>query len=112
MAFLSPPGARGTTLLEAEIGRTFPDATQDVQVLTHKTQRGARTEFDKLSNLTQAERAQKNGIGIVSQRKLDHLAGYREDLLHEVQRGALSLRDNECHPERRPTRCPPQGARP
>jgi hypothetical protein len=40
---------------------------------------------------TQKQRAEANGISERTQKKLDYLAVYREDLLHEVQMGAMSV---------------------
>jgi hypothetical protein len=80
-------------LLQAEIGRTLPEARDDVQgFVVEETSQGERTDLDKLSKSGQARRAQQNGIGIVSQRKLDHLAGHDDKtLLHEVQLGMMSI---------------------
>jgi hypothetical protein len=41
--------------------------------------------------LTQIERAQQNGVGIVTQKKLDYLAGHAPDLLADVQAHTISI---------------------
>jgi hypothetical protein len=79
-------------LLEAEIGCSEEDARKQLEAHpTGSRPQGGRPQTDNLSVFTQQGRATKNRIGIVSQRKLDFLAGHREDLLHEVQDGALSI---------------------
>jgi hypothetical protein len=55
------------------------------------THQGERTDFDNLSKSSQEERASHNGVGIVTQRKLDYLAGHAPALLTEVQEGQMSI---------------------
>ena len=47
------------------------------------------------ANLTQDMRAKRNGIGVDTQKKLDYLAGHREDLLREVQLGVTDCNRNQ-----------------
>jgi hypothetical protein len=76
-------------LLEAEIGCSEAQARQ--RFIAESTSQGERTDFDNLSKSKQADRAKHNGIGIVSQRKLDYLAGHAPALLAQVQAGELSM---------------------
>ena len=50
-----------------------------------------KSQVLNFSTLSQAERAQKNGVSIPTQFKLDYLAGHRDDLLAAVQAGTLSI---------------------
>jgi hypothetical protein len=54
-------------------------------------ERGRGDKIGKLPILSQAVRAQQNGISLRTQKKLDHLTGHRPDLLHEVRQGNLSI---------------------
>jgi hypothetical protein len=76
-------------LLQAEIGRTHAE----VQTLLAeaKPKEGRPKKLPKLVSFSQRERAQLNGIGLESQRKLDYLKGHRDDLLAAVQEGTLSI---------------------
>ena len=76
-------------LLKAEIGCTQAEAKR--QLVAEKTHQGERTDFDNVSKLSQPARAKHNGIGIVSQRRLDHLAASEPALLAAVQAGTLSI---------------------
>jgi hypothetical protein len=51
---------------------------------------GGRPKIDNLSILPQAVRAEQNGIGIVTQKKLDRLARDYPKLLERVRAGELS----------------------
>jgi hypothetical protein len=76
-------------LLQAEIGRT----ATEVQTLLAEAQpkEGRRPKLGNLPSLTQAERAQTNGISLRSQKKVDYLKDQRADLLAAVQAGTLSI---------------------
>ena len=74
-------------LVQAEIGCSIAEAKAEL-VVEANPKRGPRdncTDLDNLSKLTQQERAVQNGVGIVTQRKLDYLAGHADALLSEVQ---------------------------
>jgi hypothetical protein len=55
------------------------------------TKQGERTDLANFAMLSQRQRAEKNGVSHYTQKKLDHLAGHRPDLLDEVHSGALSI---------------------
>jgi hypothetical protein len=52
--------------------------------------RGKPCNNSQFANLTQAERAQANGVGKRTQEKLDRLARERPDLHERVKAGELS----------------------
>jgi N6-adenosine-specific RNA methylase IME4 len=60
-------------------------------LLAAHTSQGERTDFANFAKLSQADRAHNNGISLSSQKKLDHLAIHREDLLAAVQAGTLAI---------------------
>lgn len=80
-------------LLEAEIGCSEEEARERLAAqATGSGPRGGRPRKTCDSQvLTQRERARRNGIGMRAQHELDFLAGHREDLLHEVQIGLMSI---------------------
>ena len=79
-------------LLEAEIGCSEQEARR--QLVAQDTgvgAQGGRPKTAELAVSTRVERAQQNGIGRDSQRKLDYLAGHAPALLTQVQEGQMSI---------------------
>jgi hypothetical protein len=76
-------------LLEAEIGYTEHEVRQTF--VARQTSQGERSDILESGKSTQRVRANQNGIGLDSQRKLDYLASHHPALLAHVQAGEVSI---------------------
>jgi len=76
-------------LLAAEIGCTEHEAKQQLASQAIPIM-GRRKKVLKFSTLSQKERAQKNGVSIPTQFKIDYLAGHNPDLLAAYEARTIS----------------------